>query len=155
MSCLSKIKLNEFKPAFLLSQRQLADRFNVGRSQVNRILKRKAEFMEVYENNVNECLNRKRVCVSSDYDNIDNATWLWFKRARARNMPVPGPYIQQKALELAKRYDQGNFKPSKGWLERFKGRHNISSAVISGEKGCVDGIVVDDWKERLPDLISG
>ena len=27
--------------------------------------------------------------------------------------------------------------------------------MISGEKGCVDGIVVDDWKERLPDLISG
>ena len=111
--------------------------------------------MEAYENNVNECLDRKRVCVSSDYDNIDNATWLWFKRARALNMPVPGPYIQQKALELAKRYDQGNFKASNGWLERFKGRHNISSAVISGEKGCVDGIVVDDWKERLPDLISG
>ena len=109
--------------------------------------------MEAYEDK--ECLDRKRVCVSSDYDNIDNATWLWFKRARALNMPVSGLYIQQKALELAKRYDQANFKASNGWLERFKGRHNISSAVISGEKGCVDGIVVDDWKERLPDLISG
>ena len=60
--------------------------------------------MEAYEDN--ECLDRKRVCVSSDYDNIDNATWLWFKRARALNMPVSGPYIQQKALELAKRYDR-------------------------------------------------
>ena len=54
--------------------------------------------MEAYGDN--ECLDRKRVCVSSDYDNIDNATWLWFKRARALNMPVSGPYIQQKALEL-------------------------------------------------------
>ena len=76
--------------------------------------------MEAYENNVNECLDRKRVCVSSDYDDIDNATWLWFKRARALNMPVSGPYIQQKALELAKRYDQGNFKASNGWLECSK-----------------------------------
>ena len=70
-------------------------------------------------------------------------------------MPVSGPYIQQKALELAERYDQANFKASNGWLQRFKERHNISSAVISGVKGCVDNIVVDDWKERLPDLISG
>ena len=151
LSLKDKVKL--IKANSYSSQRQLADRFNVGRSQVNRILKRKAEFMEAYEDN--ECLDRKRVCVSSDYDDIDNATWLWFKRARALNMPVSGPYIQQKALELAKRYDQANFKASNGWLERFKGRHNISSAVTSGEKGCVDGIVVDDWKERLPDLISG
>ena len=89
LSLKDKVKL--IKASSSSSQRQLADRFNVGRSQVNRILKRKAEFMEAYEDN--ECLDRKRVCVSSDYDSIDNATWLWFKWARALNMPVSGPYI--------------------------------------------------------------
>ena len=68
VSLKDKVKL--IKASSSSSQRQLADRFNVGRSQVNRILKRKAEFMGAYEDN--ECLDRKRVCVLSDYDNIDN-----------------------------------------------------------------------------------
>ena len=68
-----KYKLKIIKASSSFSQRQLADRFNAGRSQVNRILKRKAEFIEAYEDN--EGLDRKRVCVSFDYDNIDNATW--------------------------------------------------------------------------------
>ena len=109
LSLKDKVKL--IKASSSSSQRQLADRFIVGRSQVNRILKHK--------------------CIRS---------------IGLHSTESPG---------ADKRYDQANFKASNGWLERFKGRHNISSAVISGEKGCVDGIVVDDWKERLPELISG
>ena len=59
LSLKDKVKL--IKACSSSSQKQLADRFNVGRSQVNRILKCKAEFMEAYEDN--ECLDRKRVRV--------------------------------------------------------------------------------------------
>ena len=61
LSFKDKVKL--IKASSSSSQRQHADI----------ILKRKAEFMEAYKDN--ECLDRKRVWVSSDYDNIDNATW--------------------------------------------------------------------------------
>ena len=46
-----KEKINLIDASRTQSQRQLADQFNVCKSQVQRILKRKAEFMEAFEQN--------------------------------------------------------------------------------------------------------
>ncbi|XP_064422751.1 tigger transposable element-derived protein 6-like [Latimeria chalumnae] len=70
-------------------------------------------------------------------------------------MPVSGTMIQEKALEFTKQLNKPDFKASNGWLGRFKGRHNIVFSAVSGEKGCVDGDVVEDWKLNLPDIIAG
>ena len=46
-----KEKINLIDASRTQSQRQLADQFNVGKSQVQCILKRKAEFMKAFEEN--------------------------------------------------------------------------------------------------------
>ena len=70
-------------------------------------------------------------------------------------LPISGPLIQEKALSLAKSLKKTDFKASNGWLNRFKTRHSISHAVISGESGSVDEDVVESWKLRLPAITAG
>ena len=148
-----KEKINLINASRTQSRRQLADQFNVGKSQVQRILKRKAEFMEAFEENQRS--DKKCLCTgaSSSYEQIDTATWRWFNHARSLNLPVSGPFIQQKALNYAKSQNVSDFKASNGWLERSKARHSISCAVISGERASVDVQLVDEWKEKLLTII--
>ncbi|XP_007890259.1 tigger transposable element-derived protein 4 [Callorhinchus milii] len=135
------------------SHRELAVIYGIGRTQVGSILKRKAEYMTAFEENQRP--DRKRVCLNSQYEDIDKLTWKWFQRARGLNMPVSGPMIQEIALIFAASLGKPAFKASNGWLGRFKSRHNIGSAIVSGEKGDVEPAIVGNWKEKLPEITAG
>ena len=146
-----KEKINIIDASHTQSQRQLPDQFNVGKSQVQRILKRKAEFMEAFEEN--QPSDKKRLCTgaNSSYEKIDAATWHWFNHSRSLNQPVSGPFIQQKALDYAKHQNVPDFKASNGRLERFKARPSFSCAVISGERASVD--VQTNGRKSCPQLL--
>uniref|UniRef100_H2ZUN2 HTH CENPB-type domain-containing protein n=1 Tax=Latimeria chalumnae TaxID=7897 RepID=H2ZUN2_LATCH len=135
------------------SHHVLIQLYGCGRTQVDNILKRKAEYLSAYEEN--EDSDRKQHCSGSSYNDVDLLIWEWFQHACSLNMPVSGTMIQKKALEFAKQLNKPDFKVSNGWLGRLKGRHNIAFSAVSGEKGCVDGDVVEDWKLKLPDIIAG
>lgn len=116
------------------------------------ILKRKAELMTAFEDNGNG--SRKRACYRNKSDDIDELTWQWFQRVRGLKTPVSGPMIQQQARDYATELGKSDFEASNGWLARFKGRHNIRAATLSGERASVDADTVDNWRERLPDIIK-
>ncbi len=42
-----------------------------------------------------------------------------------------------------------------GWLEKWKKRFSIKYFKICGESGDVQGVTIDSWKERLPELVRG
>lgn len=153
LSLEDRVKL--IKCSHAKSCRKLAEEFQIGKTQVSDILKRKQEFLEAYEKNVNG--NRKRLKLSSDNDfvKIDDAVWQFFVKARSFGAPISGPIIQQMSLKFAESFKVENFKASNGWLQRFKDRHQISSAILCGERGSVIPTTVDDWKNRLPEIISG
>ncbi len=48
-------------------------------------------------------------------------------------------------------------KGSVGWLEKWKKkkRFSIKYFKICGESGDVQGVTIDSWKERLPELVRG
>ena len=60
-------------------------------------------------------------------------------------MPISGPILQEKALQIAKALDVSpdEFKASNGWLDRFKTRNGIKAKFISGEAGDVSEDTVD------------
>ena len=148
-----KAELIKMKENTGKSNRVLADIFGIGRTQVGSILKRKAEVLCALEENVQP--DKKRVKYSHHHEDVDKLTWEWFQRARALSIPLTGPLIQSKACEFAKQLGHTDFKGSNGWLERFKSRHSIACSAISGERGDVDSVVVDNWRDRLPEICSG
>ena len=60
-----------------LSARKIADNFGVGRSQINSVLKRKADVLADFDNNVSA--ERKRQKKATGNDDINKLVWEWFK----------------------------------------------------------------------------
>ncbi|XP_070581288.1 tigger transposable element-derived protein 4-like [Ptychodera flava] len=136
-----------------MGSRKLAERYGVGRTQIQSILKRKAEVLEDFESNAPG--ERKRKIRKTGNEEINALTWEWFKDAVARKIPVSGPLLQERALSFAKDLSVDDFKASNGWLDSFRRRHNIGFSVMSGESGDVDNGIVADWKKKLPSLLEG
>ncbi|CAB4015343.1 tigger transposable element-derived 6-like [Paramuricea clavata] len=88
---------------------------------------------------------------------IDSALLAWFRKARSKNIPISGPILQEKAMQIAKALDvaPSEFKALNGYLDRFKNRNNIKARFISGEVGDVNETTVDSWKEKLPEIVQG
>ena len=92
-----KEKVQLIKESKGKSQRALAEIFKVGKTQVQQILERKAEYMTSFEENFPS--EKKRICLTTEHHNIDEMTWKWFQGTRTANIPVSGPMT----------HDQGHF----------------------------------------------
>ncbi|XP_037775578.1 tigger transposable element-derived protein 6-like [Penaeus monodon] len=86
---------------------------------------------------------------------LDEQLHRWFLDKRAKNLPITGPILQQKAHEIADRMGITGMSFSAGWLTSWKARYNISSKVISGAAAAVDLGVVDNWQTTtLPENLK-
>ena len=106
-----------------LSARKIADHFGVGRSQINSVLKTKADVLADFDNNVSAERKRQKKAIGND--DINKLVWEWFKNATSRRINLSGQLIKEKALKFAQDLGVESFKASNGWLESFKHRHNI------------------------------
>ena len=152
LSIKEKVLVIKQKESERKSQRELAKIFGVSKTRIQSTLKTKADVLAAYEDNLPN--DRKRIKTFQFEEDIDLLTFRWFQRARSLNLPISGPLIQEKALSFAKSLKKTDFKASNGWLNRFKTRHSISHAVISGESGSVDKDVVKSRKLRLPAITA-
>ena len=80
--------------------------------------------------------------------------YQWFKQARAKNIPLSGPLIQEKALEYAQSLDLSDFKASNGWLESLRSKFSVGFFKVCGESASVDQAVVDDFRANLSTIIG-
>lgn len=135
------------------SARQIASELNVGKTQIQNILKRKADLLSDFENNVSG--DRKRVRRDTGNEDVNKLAYEWFQDATKRRLPVSGPLIREQALRFAKDMHNETFKASTGWLASFLKRHNIVFGSMTGERGDVNINVVDSWKSKLPTLCDG
>ena len=72
--------------------------FKVGKTQIYDILKNKIKDEWVK----GTAGHMKRITKSTDYDEINRAMFEWFVNARAKGIPISGPFIQTEALQTAK-----------------------------------------------------
>ena len=58
---------------------------------------------------------------------LDKVVYLWFKQKRMDGIPVMGPILCQKAIQLSKKLfgEDYGFVASEGWRLRFCNRHGI------------------------------
>lgn len=135
------------------SARQIALDFNIGKTQVQNILKRKTEIVSEMASNVN--MDRKRVRRPTGNEEVNDLVWTWFQDMTSRKLPLSGPLIKTRALKFAEELGNTNFKASNGWLESFLRRHNIVFSSMNGERGDVDLQTVNEWTQKLPTLCEG
>ena len=134
------------------SIRAVAQDMGVGKTQIADLLKRKREILSDIENNAPG--ERKRKRLKSGYEDINELTLKWFQEAVTRKINVTGPMLKERALQFAVELKNDTFKASNGWLSSFLKRNNIVFGKMSGERGDVDGEVVEEWVQRLPSICA-
>ena len=135
LSLTDKVKLIRESEATKKSVCVLAEQFKCGKTQVS-------TYLTAFEENADK--DRKILCLKSPLEELNVLAWEWFHKARATNIPVSGPLLQEKALEFGKELKITDFKASNGWLECFRKCHAISFSVISGESASVPENICDD-----------
>nr|XP_002735421.1 PREDICTED: tigger transposable element-derived protein 6-like [Saccoglossus kowalevskii] len=148
-----KVKLMKDSESTNLTRQQLGQKYGIGKSTVTDIIKKKADYMKQFENNIDG--SRQRIKTSSKFEEINGLVWTWFQQARAKHIPISGPMLQEKALSFASELGVQDFKASNGWLESWRGRYSIKSFKVNGESADVDLEVVEDFKQRIGELCEG
>ncbi|XP_022230707.2 tigger transposable element-derived protein 3 [Drosophila obscura] len=106
-----------------LSVRDLARRFNIGKTQAAEILKNKGQIDAKLKSGVNGHL--KKNCLSQQGSHIDELCFSWFNTARSENIRLSGQGVRTKAREIAQHLGYAGFSASDGWLQKWRKRHNI------------------------------
>lgn len=96
-------------------------------------------------NPVNESTSMKKKQRKCQLGDLDKALYLWFKEARAKNIPLSGPIIKQKADNLAFSLGYQNWSCSQGWFFRWKVRNNLTNRSLCGEASLVNSEVISQW----------
>lgn len=129
---------------------------NVGKSTVNDWRRDRHSIedfcskMESDKNLSSRCTRRKPIC-----EIVDEALWIWFLQERRRGTPISGPILKEKALAIHNKIpgDQ-EFVASDGWLQRWKKRHGIHFAHISGEQMSADASGATDFKTKFNKIVE-
>ncbi|XP_025196277.1 tigger transposable element-derived protein 4-like [Melanaphis sacchari] len=131
------------------SIRKLAEKFGIGKTQVAEILKNKENILRRYKE------NSRRFQRNGPGELIDKIVLEWFNHVRNKNVPLSGPIIQAKALEVAREIECDDFKASNSWLESFKVRHNLVFKSICGESTSTNLTIVNKWKSKISEIMIG
>ena len=101
-------------------------------------------------------LKRKTMKLASDA-RLDDALYLCFVQKRYQGIPVSGPILMEKALELNEKINPGDekFKASSGWLKNFQSWHGICQLAFQDETMSANEDCVEDFKAMLSQLIKG
>ncbi len=100
-------------------------------------------------------MDAKRLCDGVVYSDVNNICWEWHQQLRAKNIPVSGPLLLNKAKQIADALGHPEFAASNGWLHSFKKRHDISWRKLSGEAASTDLDAVNNWLSTVPFICSG
>jgi hypothetical protein len=106
-----------------------AKKFHLSPSTISTLWKNKEAILSAPENNLTT--NKKmRKC---GLGNVYQALLKWVKLQRNAGFPINGPILKAQAVKFAKQLGHENFTCNTGWLDRFKNRHNVVYAKVSGD----------------------
>lgn len=146
-----KIEIIKFVEAENIGVRAVAEKFNIGKTQVSDILKNKVYLSQTFVEQGSD--QSKRKFPKSDGEIIDTVIFQWYLHARVNNLSISGPLLKEKALELASEVGLNGFKASNGWLQKFKERHQIS--YKNGGSSSINRCFITEWLNEVKELISG
>lgn len=129
--------------------KEIVKKFKCGKTQIYEIIRNKDRIMDQYKSGNSNDLKKQTNHIMK-YPKINEITFAWFTAARAKNLPISGPILQQKARDIAIFLGNTEFTASNGWLQSFRNRYDIRFHVVSGESNDVDSKIVENWRNNLP-----
>ena len=130
--------------------RKVADKFGIGRTQAQKILRTKQEILSQYETSMKPG-HQKRVRPAK-YSDVNDALWEWYSLCRQSNIPVSDTMLQEEARLIAEKMEIKGFSASNGWLQSFNKQHNLHKMNTAGEDGDVNEKVLESWNERAREI---
>ncbi|KAG0429995.1 Tigger transposable element-derived protein 6 [Dictyocoela muelleri] len=126
---------------------------NVCRRNIRNFISSEKEIRELFAT----APNNKSKVKNMKYDRLDKILIDWIISIETAGAFYSDALIQQKAKEavteilnsdvsIEEKNMMSNFKASKGWLQKFKLRHNITSRVCSGERFLQNNVNYEDFK---------
>ncbi|MCL4122269.1 UNVERIFIED_CONTAM: hypothetical protein GTU68_029408 [Idotea baltica] len=101
----------------------MADEYGVNTSTIKSIMKKSDSYLACWKKGMfNPDSKRLK---GPKREDIEEALFSWYKQALENDTPVSGPILCAKALDFAKKLGHSDFKPTHGWLDRFKKRKKI------------------------------
>lgn len=96
--------------------------FSLHRATIHTIWKQKEKLKNDFRHNRNPDAKRIK---KSPFLIVEEPLIKWIQRLQ-ENIPLSGPIVQEKAIEIGKELGLQNFEATSGWLSRFKKRNSIS-----------------------------
>lgn len=133
MTLAEKVRLLEMMDANKSSQGKIASHFNISQSQVSRIRTKRAKIMEDWCKLKNPARKRSRF---GNAKNVEYKLLDWYEKVTKKDnrIAISGQIIKEKARMIAQ--EQGvDFKPTEGWLGRWKERNGITLKRFNNKDG--------------------
>lgn len=135
----------------------IMEKFGIGKSTVSDIKKNKAKIIAFSQEMVDMGMQKQaEVMKISDDRRLDQAVFLWFRQKRAEGIPISGPLLCEKALELSRILggEESQFKASERWKWVFCKRHGIRQLSFQGEKLSSDKEAADRFIPKFKKLVE-
>lgn len=120
--------------------RQLAREYGVSPSAVCGIIKRKAQIMERYKENLTGD-NRLRKVRRTEFDQLNRLMWEFVQNAKKQKVLISNFMLQRQALDFSITLGIENFKASYSWAQSFRQRFKIDVVDMVEENGKYHRIV--------------
>ncbi len=125
--------------------------YKIGRATVSRIIQNSQKHLADFEEK-NLSAKRCRKLKKTENSDLNILMKEWFDAARARDIVMSGPLIQEQALKYAERLNLPTFKASSGWLHKFCKAYNVSCRTVTGEFADADFTAANDFHTGIPEL---
>lgn len=133
--------------------KDLATKYEVDAATITRVKQRQNDIEQKFNDGCRALSSKRARAVS--FEEVDIALLKWF-RSIGRGQPgMSGILLEMKAQELAKQLDfddQTSLKIDKGWIQRWKTRHQIHQVTLHGEAKSVNPMDVKQWRETVASI---
>lgn len=136
------------------TMKNIMEEFKIGKSTVYD-LKRDADKILHFaaESDSMAGPSHRRTMKKSQLNDLDEAVYQWFTQRKAEGLPVSGPLITEKAMQMYRNMNIDKpFSASTGWLKRFKSRHGIRQS--SGGGLTIDKSLKDMYREEFRKIME-
>ncbi|XP_037806580.1 jerky protein homolog-like [Lucilia sericata] len=131
----------------------LSFKYGLPKSSLCTIIKSKTKLLKDMEK-TNFGSKHRRAMKEGEIPKMETELFKWFQDKRKMNVPISGPVLQTKALEIHKKFYSGQFNASHGWFSRFKKRYGIRLMKESGEKLSSKAELVEPFLLHFKDLLA-